>query len=124
MRISNKKMYRLPEIEEKIISLIMTNRYRILAFTLAFVMLNLLPSLPYLNLFIGRSLIFFLIFSFFIVIFNLDIKIILFIVFFFFLLSLGLYLIGEVEAAELLGNYIYGFLFTGVVLYTLKSTKR
>lgn len=120
MRIIDKKIYRLSEIEKKIISLITTNRYRILAFILAFGMLNLLPALPYLNLFISRSLIIFLIFLFFVVIFNLDTKIILFILFSFLLLSLGLYLIGDAEAAELLGNYIYGFLFAGTILYIMQ----
>lgn len=111
---------RYTKFEKKVFQWIFTKRYNVLLFSLTFVLFSISPSLPYLNLFVTKSLIVFLIFLSFIVIFSLEIKVILSIILLFLILSAGLVLVDEFEAAELLGDYSYGFLLAGVVLFMLK----
>lgn len=114
---------RYAKFEMKVFRWLIAKRYNILLFLLTLGLLLVSPSFPYFNLFITRPLVIFLILLSFIVIFNLETKLILFVVFLFFILSLGFSLVDEFEAAELLGNYIYGFLLACVLLYMIKPFK-
>lgn len=120
------KISKLPhysEIESKLLRWVLMNRYRVSIFFLTFLAISFSPSFPYINLFINKSLLVFLLFFFFTVIFNLEIKIVLFFICMVLFLALGFYLIGEIETAELFGNFIYGILFAGTILYTIRLLK-
>lgn len=125
-RITNPKKFifaNFSVIEQRVLLWMLARRYRIFIFVSVIILLLILPTLPYLNLFIDKNLIIFLIFLSFIVIFSPETKLILSIVSVFLVLSMIFYLVEETDAAELLGNYVYGFLFAGTVLYTLKLFK-
>lgn len=111
------KRKRYSKFEKWLIALFLNMRYRIIVFSLLFWMFSSLPSWPYFNLFISKDLMVFLIISSFMVVFNTRIKVVLILTLLFLFLSFLFILIDEHDAAEFLGNFVYGFLFVGVILY-------
>ena len=115
------KRYQISKLEGRVLNWLIIRRFNTLIFIVLFITLNLLPSLPYLNLFITRSLIIFLVICSLFIVFNISVLKIIIFSFLFFLFSLAFYLVREPEYAELLGNYVYGFLFIGVISFMLRS---
>ncbi|MBI4058787.1 hypothetical protein HY404_00950 [Candidatus Microgenomates bacterium] len=115
------KKYKLVKLEQYFFKKIITNRHQVIGFVFLLGLFYLLPTLPYFNLYIKKELILFMIMASFMIIFKLSIKIILLAIFLLLFISLLLIFLGEYESAELLGNYVYGFLVVGLIIYFLKK---
>jgi hypothetical protein len=109
------------QIEKNLIKVSWEYRHRIFLIALSVLVLFSLPLIPYINLYINKDFSIFAVTASVLVIFNVPFKKIILIIMSIFVLALLLQLIGEVERAELLGNYIYVVLFIGVVSEILRS---
>lgn len=94
----------------KIITWFNINKFRIFTFMLLSLIWITAANLPYLNFVFRKNLVIFLIFINLIFIFKLTWKLILYFCFGLFLISYLLTSFGSLHQAELVGNYIYGFL--------------
>lgn len=111
-------------IEKKVARWAVLNRYNILLFCLLLFIAIFSPSLPYLNLYLSKNIAIFFAVASFMVVFNINIKYIFLLVVFLFLVAMLFLFLGESESAELLGNYVYGFLFIGVLQYLFKVGRK
>lgn len=113
-----KKMEKLTEgYVDKAVLWILSNKFRVALFVLVSLFLILILPLPYVNLFLTKKLVIFLIIVSLFVIFKIDWRKIIYIVFLLFLFIFLLTLLKENETVSTLGNYIYGFLLVALISY-------
>lgn len=105
------------QLEKKITKWIIKRRYHVLLLCLILLVSISLPSLPYINLYVNKDFSIFFISASFIIIFSINYKYIFLLMVLLLILSLFFILLGEPESAEIVGNYIYGFLFIGIIRY-------
>lgn len=99
----------------KIVGWLDDNKFRLFAFAFLALVLVLASYLPYLNLIFTKNLTLFLILATLFFVFRLNWKFIICFCFGLFLLSYLFVSLGFLQNAELIGNYIYGFLVIAIV---------
>lgn len=111
---------KLLELEDKIKSWISQHRFRIYLFFILGPIILILPSVPYLNLFIEYELSIYIVFIFGLLVLDLSFRQIFILISLLLLVALFFFILDEPEDAEKLGNYIYGILLIWIVREILK----
>lgn len=96
-------------------------RYQIFLAIALCLLAFLLPSLPYINLFVNKSLIIFLVIISLITVFNVRYMITLALIVCLLTVAFILIVLGDPETAEVIGNYTYGFLMVSVLSYVITT---
>lgn len=112
------------KFEKRIIDLIVKYRFRIYTFCVLSAAFLVLPSAPYLNIFVTYKIsVFFIIISL-ILLFNLSFKFVFVSISILFLACLFYQLLNQIERADLLGDYIFGIIFIELVKYVFSTYKK
>lgn len=101
--------------EKRLLVWIVANRRRFLVFITIVGLIFLFPSIPYINLFVSKELLLFFLSASFIIIFRIGLTQIIYLSVILFVLSYFALELGAVESAELLTNFVYGFILISVV---------
>lgn len=96
-------------------------KYAVFTLVIFSTLLLIFSYLPYINLFIDKFLIVFLLFTAALIIFKVSVKKIVIFILVLFLFSLPLVLLRRYEAAETLINFAYGVLFVVVIKFVKES---
>ena len=102
------------ELEKRFFKWLMLNKYTVFSLLIFSALLIIFSYLPYVNLYLGKILITFLVITAALIIFKVSIKKIAIFILALFLFSLPLVLLKRYETAETLINFAYGFLFLAV----------
>ena len=102
------------ELEKRFFKWLMLNKYTVFSLLIFSALLIIFSYLPYINLFMDKLLIVFLLFTAALIIFKVSIKKITIFILVLFLFSIPLVLLKRYETAEILTNFAYGFLFLAV----------
>lgn len=94
---------------------ILKNRRKVFLYLFVAGFLAILPSLPYVNLIFPRPLQVFLTLFLALLIFNVSQRKIIFLAVLLLLLAIPVLLLGEIDSADLLGNFVYGIVFLCVL---------
>lgn len=111
-------------LEKKVFEWIKKNRHKIYLFVFLLVLLWAIPKVPYANVVLTYKLSILLMMLIFFYLFKISFKKVLFIVFGLFLLCLVFQLVGQLERADILGDYIFGILFIQVLGYIFKPYEK
>ena len=106
---------KISKLEKAFIKFSSKNRFKIYLYFFIVTFLSILRALPYVNLIFDKNFLNFLIIAIFLLIFNISLKHTVYMCIILFLLSAPLLIFGDISSADLLGNYIYGFLVIVVV---------
>ena len=107
----------LLKIEDILIGWIIARRHQIFRYVIVTILLIVSTSIPYINIVFSRTLVIFLLFFLGLIIFEISARRIIVLGLLLFVPSLFLLLLGELEKAELLVNYIYGIFILGTLKY-------
>src|SRR3989344_387447 len=98
----------LVKSESAVLRWIVRSRYKIYTLLVLGFILIMISRLPYLNLFVTKQLLIFLIITLTLIIFRISARKVIFLVLVFLSIAIPFYLLKRFEAAETLGNYAYG----------------
>jgi len=113
-RLSWYDMENLYDLEKRFFDWLAQKKYTISTLVIFSILLLIFSYLPYVNLYLGKILITFLVITAASIIFKVSIKKIAIFILALFLFSLPLVLLKRYETAETLINFAYGFLFLAV----------
>lgn len=101
--------------EKDVLNWFSHNRTRVFLFLGVSILLRLVSSLPYLNLIISPSIVSFSVVIFAVITFIVKLRNLVIFCLFLFVLALGFTLVGGIESAEAIGNFIY-FIFIYITI--------
>ena len=108
------------EFEKKLYTWLVSERHKIIVLVLVILFMWMLTFIPYLNLLINMSFIIVIATMLSLILFKVNSNRIILLAILLFLPSLIAVLLREYNMAEVIGNYIYGFLLLGSILSILK----
>lgn len=114
----HKKYYYI--LERKFYEWLINNRLAIILYFITLLVIMLTFLIPYLNLYINNKLIIFLVIASAMVIFQVSIEKVALLSIILFIICLPLVIIRDYDRAELIINFVYGFLFITCISYFLK----
>lgn len=109
------------ELEKMFFKWLVLKKYAVFTLVIFSTLLLIFSHLPYINLFMDKLLIVFLLFTAALIIFKVSVKKIAIFILVLFLFSLPLVLLRRHEAAESLINFAYGVLFIAVIKFVKES---
>ena len=105
--------------ERKVSNWVLKNRHKVFLFLFIAGVLAILPSLPYVNLIFPRPLQIFLTLFLLLLIFNISQRNIIFLAVILLLFAIPVLLLGEIDSADLIGDFVYGIVFLCVLKFIL-----
>lgn len=111
-------------LEKKFITLVIRKRGSILLYLFALLLISSSYFIPYLNLYINNLLIFFMVVSSFLLVFQISIQKIALLAISIFTLSMILFLVRDYDRAELLVNSAYGLVLISLFSNLLKLREK
>ena len=109
----------LVKSESGVLRWIVRSRYKIYTLLVLGFSLIMISRLPYLNLFITKQLLIFLVLTLTLIVFRISARKVIFLVLVFLSIAIPFFLLKRFEVAESIGNFAYGVLFLGVLKFIL-----
>ena len=109
----------LVKSESGVLKWIVRSRYKIYTLLVLGFSLIMISRLPYLNLFITKQLLIFLVLTLTLVVFRISTRKIILLALAFLVIAIPFFLLKRFEVAESIGNFAYGILFLGVLKFIL-----
>jgi len=109
----------LVKSESGVLRWIVRSRYKIYTLLVLGFSLIMISRLPYLNLFITKQLLIFLVLTLTLVVFRISTRKIILLALAFLVIAIPFFLLKRFEVAESIGNFAYGVLFLGVLKFIL-----
>ena len=109
----------LMKSESAVLRWIVRSRYKIYTLLVLGFILIMISRLPYLNLFITKQLLIFLMLTLALVVFRISAMKVNLLALVFLVIAIPFFLLKRFEVAESIGNFAYGILFLGVLKFIL-----